>query len=221
MARHDQAPTKLSGHFAAKRRLFAMQLQRLQARRLPTRSSERKVAKRRLPNSKHPISTAVILRGLETYRRRSVTRCQGSCCVTQCNPPTQYGARIGRLFQTATVRLVVFASPSQEPLVWQFLGVVALVVVGLSVLGGLAGVISSPFVKTRNRKSRVEEAQAKGGQEAVDRYIESSERYREAQRQHVKKAVLDGVAGDNNLEKFIGLAVLGFVVVAAIIAATR
>jgi len=115
----------------------------------------------------------------------------------------------------------VFASHSQEPLVWQFLGVVALVVVGLSVLGGLAGVISSPFVKTRNRKSRVEEAQAKGGQEAVDRYIESSERYREAQRQHVKKAVLDGVAGDNNLEKFIGLAVLGFVVVAAIIAATR
>jgi len=110
---------------------------------------------------------------------------------------------------------------NEDPAVWQGLGVAAFVVIGVAVVCGVVSSVSTPFLNRRSRNERIEEAREQGGQEAVDRFVKTEAAYQHAEREQVKKAVVEGIVGSNNVEKVVGVGVAVFVIVAALIALTR
>lgn len=112
---------------------------------------------------------------------------------------------------------------SSEPLVWQFLGVVfgiAGLIGVLSFLGEIGEGFTDSRRKRRIRRERVEKA-SQEGTEAATREAEMQKRESEAKREHLQSQLLEGVVGDSKAERVkFGLFAM-FVVIAALVAATR
>jgi len=107
----------------------------------------------------------------------------------------------------------------KEPLVWFWLGGIGLVVGLTSLLGGFFETLFDLFGSRRHQRKLIEEQRQKGGQDAVDRFLESEKLFAAAEAARQKKALSEAFVGEGERWKTIAFVVS--VAVLLVLALTR